>query len=59
VDDSGAADDSYSNSEAINISLVSETIDNASDDSINKNCEASHHSVSSLLLFSLLPEHLF
>ncbi|XP_027938865.1 heat shock 70 kDa protein 16-like isoform X2 [Vigna unguiculata] len=44
VDDSGAADDSYSNSEAINISLVSETIDNASDDSINKNCEASHHS---------------
>ncbi|KAL9316647.1 hypothetical protein ACSQ67_017648 [Phaseolus vulgaris] len=37
-------DDSRSNSETINIEPVSETIENASKDSINEKCEASHHS---------------
>ncbi|XP_014502537.1 heat shock 70 kDa protein 16 [Vigna radiata var. radiata] len=44
VDDSGTTDDSHSNSETVNISPVSETIENASDDSINKKFEASRHS---------------
>jgi len=45
-------DDSRSNSETINIEPVSETIENASEDSINEKCEASHHSVSSFIVFS-------
>lgn len=59
MDDSGTTDDSHSNSETVNISPVSETIENASDDSINKKFEASRHSVRSLVMFSFLPAHLF
>lgn len=59
MDDSVTTDDSHSNSETINIEPVSETIKNGSEDSINEKCQDSHHSVSSLMLFSLLPAHLF
>ncbi|CAJ1971393.1 unnamed protein product [Sphenostylis stenocarpa] len=44
VNDSVTTDGSHSNSETINIKPVSETIENASEDSINKKCEAPCHS---------------
>ncbi|KAG4964388.1 hypothetical protein JHK85_039363 [Glycine max] len=43
VDDSVTTGDYHSNSEAMNVEPVSETVENVTEDSINKKCEAPRH----------------
>jgi len=55
VDDSVTTGDYHSNSEAMNVEPVSETVENVTEDSINKKCEAPRHLVSTPMLFCLSP----
>lgn len=53
MDDSSATRDYHSNSEAMDVEPISETVENVTEDGINKKCESPHRSVSTFLSLSL------